>query len=949
MGLVALLERDDELRAVEEVLDAAREGSGNLLLIEGHAGIGKTALLDAAVSHARASAMTVMRARASENESGFAFGIALQLFEPLLAGADDDVRDRLLAGSAALAAPLLERPTTWGGNEDDDLSYPVMHGLFWLLSNLAEGEPALLAIDDAHWTDRASLRLVLYLLQRLEKMPVAIVVARRLGEPGAPDDLLGQLAAHGVSRRIRPAALSRDAVREMVCAALPDADDAFADACWKMTEGNPFLLGELLSAVRNEGWEPTAENADHLVNLAPEPVLHAVAVRLMRLSDDAAGVARAVAVLGDDAQLRHVAALTGRNPDRVAAAADALAAMEILRPLSSGALAFAQPVLASAVYADVGTGERAALHRRAAEILREEGIAPERVAAHLLPSPGTGESWVVEVLSAAATRALALGMPESAASYLRRALEEPPDAAVRSAILRQLGTSEAASGLAPAIGRLQEALAAARDERDRAQALLALGRTLTSVGRHAEAVRAFEDATALAATDANVAAQAQAEADVLGLLDADRRPGLLERRADTDVAAGGGGRMRRMLMATTCLREALRGTPRGKVLACVERLAGDDDPFAERTGEGTVLFAVALTLHACDELVRNDRMLTAAMTGSRARGSVMTLATASVCRSASRLAQGLLAEARADAEQAVDAERYGWGHLLPAAYGLLVELQLESGDVAAAARTAARYDPTGHAGSALLAPWHEALGRLALVERRERDALEHFGAWRDVVSGVDNPACFSSWRSSSALALVRLGRADEAEHLAREELTLARAFGAPRAVSRALRAVAHAGARSDLAGPLEQLEEAVELTAGSEARLEHGRALLALGTMLRRIGRRLDAGRALGDALELARACGATLLEESAREELDVAGTRVQRAALRGPDALSPSERRVVDLARKGHSNREIAEALFVTRKAVEWHLGNAYRKLGVRSRRELPGALGDADQTDAS
>jgi DNA-binding CsgD family transcriptional regulator len=131
--------------------------------------------------------------------------------------------------------------------------------------------------------------------------------------------------------------------------------------------------------------------------------------------------------------------------------------------------------------------------------------------------------------------------------------------------------------------------------------------------------------------------------------------------------------------------------------------------------------------------------------------------------------------------------------------------------------------------------------------------------------------------------------------------------------------------------------------------LEHGHALLDLGTMLRRVGRRSDAGRALGEALEIARACGARLMEERALEELEVAGSRVQRAALRGADALSPSERRVVALAIEGLSNRQIAEALFVTRKAVEWHLGNAYRKLDVRSRRELPAALGATEGEPSS
>jgi DNA-binding CsgD family transcriptional regulator len=391
------------------------------------------------------------------------------------------------------------------------------------------------------------------------------------------------------------------------------------------------------------------------------------------------------------------------------------------------------------------------------------------------------------------------------------------------------------------------------------------------------------------------------------------------------------------------MQQAMLGVPREEVLQCAEgALAGD---ALDQGIDGTTLYGISLALYASDELAWDDRVLTAAMTQSRARGSMMSLATASMCRSASRWAQGRLVEALADAEQAVDAERYGWRHFLPSAYGVLLGLQLDCGELEAAAATAAAYDPSEHADSALLAPWHEALGRLALHDRRETDALEHFGAWRDAVEGIENPACFAAWRSASALALASLGRTAEAQELAAEELALARSFGAPRAVSTALRALAHVGVHADLDAPLAQLEEAVELARDSEARLEYGRAQLELGTMLRRVGRRSDAGRALGDALEIARACGARLLEERALEELEVAGARVQRAALRGADALSPSERRVVALAIEGLSNRQIAEALFVTRKAVEWHLGNAYRKLDVRSRRELPAALGAPDE----
>ena len=935
---------------MDELLETGSASTGRLLLVEGHAGIGKSALLDAAVARARTLGVTVMRARASELESDFAFGIALQLFEPLLAGADDETRDRLLAGSAALAGPLLERPTSWGGDEAEDRSYPVMHGLFWLLTNLAETGPVLIAVDDAHWADRASLRLVLYLLQRLDQMAVSIVVARRLGEPGAPVDLLGQIAAHVSSRRVRPAALSRDGARELVLGALPNADEAFADACWRMTEGNVFLLGELVRAVEAEGWTPDEHSAARIGTLAPEAVLRAVAVRLMRLSDDAAGVARAVAVLGDDAHLRHVAALTGREPDRVAAAADALAASEILRPVDSGPLRFAHPLLASAVYADVGTGERAALHRRAAEILRDEDIAPERVAAHLLPSSGSGESWVVDVLGDAAGRALTHGAPESAASYLRRALDEPAPPGARAALLRQLGISEGATGLPSAVDRLQEALAAARDDADRALTLLALGRTLAAMGRHADALHAFDEAAG-AGAEPHVAAQARAEGGALGALDRARRAALLAvagepvdpRRASATSPA------QRALLAAQCLHEAMRGTPRDDVVAIARRALSGDGARTDQGAGGAVLFGVGVALQSADELALDDRVLTAAMTQSRAQGSMMAFASASLCRASSRWTQGRLAEALVDAEQALGAERYGWGQFLAGAYGVVVGLLLDRGELAAAAACAAGYEPPAAdvaEGWATLAPWHEALGRLALAERRGSDALAHFEAWRDVVEGISNPACFAGWRSASSFALTSLGRTDEALALATEELELARAYGAPRAISIALRALAHAEAHGDLALSIAHLEQAVALVAPSEARLEHCRAQLDLGTVLRRAGRRSDAGRALGEALELARACGARVAEERALEELDVAGSRVQRAARRGVDALSPSERRVVALAIEGLSNRQIAEALFVTRKAVEWHLGNAYRKLDVRSRRELPTALGVPEQT---
>ncbi len=168
------------------------------------------------------------------------------------------------------------------------------------------------------------------------------------------------------------------------------------------------------------------------------------------------------------------------------------------------------------------------------------------------------------------------------------------------------------------------------------------------------------------------------------------------------------------------------------------------------------------------------------------------------------------------------------------------------------------------------------------------------------------------------------------------ELERARTWGAPGPVGRALRIMGEIGREDGLA----HLEEAARVLEGSTARLEHALALTALGARLRRARRPTDARAPLRRALELAEACGADGLVERARTELHATGARPRTTARSGVGALTPSERRVAAMAAEGMSNRDIAQALYVTPKTVEIHLSSVYRKLGVRSRRDLPGAL---------
>jgi DNA-binding CsgD family transcriptional regulator len=201
--------------------------------------------------------------------------------------------------------------------------------------------------------------------------------------------------------------------------------------------------------------------------------------------------------------------------------------------------------------------------------------------------------------------------------------------------------------------------------------------------------------------------------------------------------------------------------------------------------------------------------------------------------------------------------------------------------------------------------------------------------------GAHNPA-FLPWRSSAALSFVALGQHDEALPLAREELALARTWGTHCATGTALRAVGNAE-RDGTA----TLREAVSELERSESPLELAHALVDLGATLRRGGERSEAREPLRRGLDLAHHHGALALAERARDELVVAGGRPRRDALRGRDALTPSELRVARMAASGLTNRQIAQALFVTLRTVELHLTSSYGKLGIGSRRQLGEALG--------
>jgi DNA-binding CsgD family transcriptional regulator len=189
-----------------------------------------------------------------------------------------------------------------------------------------------------------------------------------------------------------------------------------------------------------------------------------------------------------------------------------------------------------------------------------------------------------------------------------------------------------------------------------------------------------------------------------------------------------------------------------------------------------------------------------------------------------------------------------------------------------------------------------------------------------------------------ALAYHGAGRRDEALQLALEAADRARVWGAPQSIGVALRAL---GLIEGGPSGEKLLREAVEVLSESQSRLEYARALVELGAALRRGNKRSDSREYLRQGLELAHKLGASALEERAQTELAATGARPRRLMLSGVESLTPSERRVAEMAADNMTNKDIAQALFVTPKTVEVHLSSVYRKLEISSRAQLPAALG--------
>ena len=927
-----LIERERELAAI----DALLERGGGVLVIEGRAGVGKTSLVDAACRHAEELGLEVLRARGSELEADFAFGVVRQLLERRLASAEGEERAALLAGPAAAVRRLLlgKAVETPAG----DTSFAVLHGLYWLAANLAARRPVLIAVDDAHWADEPSLRWVAYLAPRLEGLQLSLVIAMRRDEPALSS--VARLALRAEAATVlSPALLSDAATRTIVRAATGGrASEELCATVWAASGGNPLYLTELLRAIAFEDPVRAGRDPGVLLVAGLEGIARRVVARVRGLDPHALRLAQALAVLGDGCALHHAAQMAAVESAQAVRLAAALVRLEVLA--GDDPPRFIHPVVRDAVEASLGSDERDAAHRSAARLLHADGAPAGQVGAHLVGVRPVGDHWVLDRLREAAQAAIQSGAPQAAADLLARALAEPPPPAQRADVLRETARAEASAGRETACLHLEEALRLVDDPRERAETALEVAEAYAALFRWVDAVDVIEGALIeVGDADQALAARLEGELVVCGLHDARRASRVapsLERLAARRLEAPS-----EALAVARGMASFLTGRPADEIASPLEHALARAGATVENWDTRAALLWVLVATERFDTVAAAlEPMLDEVHRSGSARGLVAAHSTLGLLE----LRLGALPEADAAARIALRVLQEGdFAPGLAFAATVLADTAVEAGapDEAQALLDLLPQEGWPAGVGTVLIP--AARGRLRLAQGRAAEALADFetclalfGA--DVWGMETRETGYVHARSGAALALLRLGQRDRAREQADAELADVRGLGMPRALGVALRVAGLA--RGGGAG-LRLLGESVAVLQGSPALLERAHSLAALGAAQRRAGERAAARHPLAQALDLAARCGARPLAARAREELRATGARPRRAWRTGVEALTPSELRVCRLAAEGRSNREIAHELYVTLKTIEGHLARAYSKLGIDGRGQLSRALG--------
>jgi DNA-binding CsgD family transcriptional regulator len=901
-----LFGRSEECARIDDLLESARLGRSGALVVRGDPGVGKTALVDYAGAHA--DGMRVLRAIGVESESEMPYSGLHELVRPIA-----PLIQRLPGGPRAAMHDALAPA---GGNVDD--RFAVYAATLSLVALAASEHPVLCLIDDGHWLDRGSAEALVFTARRMEDDDVAMVFAtregppRELAAPGIPELRLGGLTTAAAVELLadRHATIAADVARRI------------ADA----TGGNPLALLEVPREMR----EAQLAGRDAIEDPIPvgDGIERAFLARAQELPEPAAW-ALLLASAADSTEVGVILAAAGAD-DHVLDDAEAAGLVRV----EAGRVRFRHPLVRSAVYHGASSAERRAAHRALAEAL----TAPEhsdRRAWHLASATTGPDEPVARALAHAAERVGRRGGVAAQAEYLARAADLSPDPSRRVERLLAAGLAAADAGLLDrGDGLLQAGLREVDDATLRADLVLARWDVLFRAGRAAEwYAPTLAAAVAMEPVDRHRAASLVAHAW-------DYAFDLLEPDAARELAAwiwrllGEGALEATNLPALSAL--------------CWQWMADgrrDDSAGAAQRGAGLALsgefdqaayFAECLTF--TDRFTEAQSVLEQLVARCREDGRLTHLAYALVSLARLDLRRGRLRQSYATASEALTvAADTGAAWAIGYALQALARSEALLGRDAECAEHAVRAIELGAetGGRCVQAPARHALGLMRLGRGATEEALTDLQAAAEAVVEVREPG-FMCHTPDLVEALAAAGRVEDARQAAEPLAASADGRRSDWTAAVAARCAALTAEGSDA-------EDALRLALDRSSDVpgyERARTQLVVGRRHRRDGRRSEARALLRNAESEFDACGAAPWAEQARRELSASGERARRRRPETRDELTAQELQVAMIVAEGASNRDAAARLFLSPKTIEKHLGNAYRKLGVRSRTQLANRL---------
>jgi DNA-binding CsgD family transcriptional regulator len=898
--------RDHERARFDELLRELRDGRGSALLLRGEPGIGKTALLDELVRRCGVE-VTVLRASGVQTEADLAFAALSDLLAPVL----DGLAELPPPQADAMRAALALGPPSPG----DRLAVCV--ATVGLLGIAARAGPVLAAVDDFQWLDAASRECIRFAARRASGR-LAVVLAARDTE---------HVDGHGLPT-VRVGPLPLDAARAVLQRTAPDLAAPVTAALLDAAAGVPLALVEL-PATLTSGQRAGAEPLD--LPLSPGARVSAIVTRRTAvLSAPARRILLLLAADGEcDVDLLATAAA------RMAANIGALDEAEArgLVRIQARRVGFAHPLIRSVVWRGAASEERRVVHRALAAVSAGEARAWHRAAA----SVGTDEEVAAELERAAGAASARRGFA-SAASALERAAQLSPDPEKRARRTCAAGEAAAAAGLSARASRLLDR--GARATTDTALRLRT-ARLHALVRMRAGEVKAAVDqliAEAELHPDDPLAAPMLADAAFAMTYQGElTRSSEVAERA-VRLLASGDPLARAHAIAVLGWSLVLLGRiPEARpALAEAERLAGPLDPLRPATPVLLTALNWRLPSGEFERALDTGQALAAR---ARTAGALSMLASPLYIAAGAAYRLGHWDTAEAALDEALQTAAQSGQHLyrgliLSAVARLAAARGAEERSRAAARQALALADGQDIDSGRNYA--RSSLGFLELGLGRVREAIGHLEPAAEIARrhGVAEHGLMP-WSADLIEAYARAGRTEEARHglAALERDVIGSDVACPRAM--------HARCLGMLTDDYDAaFAEALAWHDRRPMPFERARTQLAYGRRLYREGRRADARVPLRAALEGFERLGAEPWAARARDELRAAGGRLRATSVGDGAALSAQEARVATAAARGGSTREIAAGLFLAPKTVEFHLGQIYRKLGVRTRAQMVAVL---------